>query len=228
MRIRTDAKLPRQSDLRNFHSMGLLLQLLALFLLYVAPLSRKDGLKAVIALNLLLKQRLIVLNRGRQRGPSVSSAHRIWLAFFSMMLSTRRLQQSAVAFRPLTFLLFREFLVRQKYRYRFSSGKQSKRRILTTNSTVRLSSNRPATFNHFWSDLQPDVVSRILLKHLKTKPDLGGPSWLTFIGHSTDSLWSMDFFKAESILLKSFSAWSLWISFQKNHRLRCPTWRCRR
>ena len=48
--------------------MNLLLQLLAQFLQYVALLCKKDGLKAVVAQNLLLKQQLIVLNRGRSRG----------------------------------------------------------------------------------------------------------------------------------------------------------------
>ena len=31
-----------------------------------------------------------------------------------------------------------------------------------------------------------------------------GPSWLTFLGHSKDSLWSVDLFQCESILLKSY------------------------
>ena len=60
--------------------MNLLLQLLAQFLRCVALLCKKDGLKAVLAQNLLLTQQLIILNRGRKRGPSVSPLHRIWLA----------------------------------------------------------------------------------------------------------------------------------------------------
>ena len=32
---------------------------------------------------------------------------------------------------------------------------------------------------------------------------LGSPSWLTFLGDMKDSLWSMDFFRAESITLKT-------------------------
>jgi transposase InsO family protein len=31
----------------------------------------------------------------------------------------------------------------------------------------------------------------------------GGPSWLTVIGHAKDSLWSVDLFRCESILLKT-------------------------
>jgi hypothetical protein len=33
-----------------------------------------------------------------------------------------------------------------------------------------------------------------------------GPSWLSFIGHMTDSLWSVNLFRCESILLRS-----LWV-----------------
>jgi putative transposase len=46
-------------------------------------------------------------------------------------------------------------------------------------------------------------VYRILSKHYKPRPDGNGPSWLTFIGHTIDSLWSLDFFRLESILLNS-------------------------
>ena len=31
-----------------------------------------------------------------------------------------------------------------------------------------------------------------------------GPSWLTFIAHAKDSLWSVDLFRCESILLHSY------------------------
>jgi hypothetical protein len=34
----------------------------------------------------------------------------------------------------------------------------------------------------------------------------GGPglSWLSFIGHTKDSLWSVDLFRCESIVLRSY------------------------
>ncbi|MBT5709219.1 MAG: DDE-type integrase/transposase/recombinase [Verrucomicrobia bacterium] len=176
-------------------------------------------MKAVVAQNLILKQQLIVLNRGRKRAPSISPLHRIWLAFFLMFLSARRLQQTAVAFRPSTFLRFKEFLVRQKYKFLFSSGKRSKpgpkgpsREIIV--AVVEFKQRNPRCgcpriaqqlSITFGIDLQPAVVRRILVKHFKSKSGSDGPSWLTFIGHSKDSLWSMDFFKTESILLKSYS-----------------------
>jgi len=35
-------------------------------------------------------------------------------------------------------------------------------------------------------------------------PGGGGASWLTVIGHAKDSLWSIDLFRCESILLKTY------------------------
>ena len=119
-----------QSNLCKTYEMSLLLQLLAQFLRCVALLCKKDRLKAVVAQNPLLTQQLIVLNRGRQLGPSISPFHRMWLASFSMFLSTRRLRQVAVVFRFSTFLRFKEFLVRQKYKLLFSSEKQFARHSL--------------------------------------------------------------------------------------------------
>ncbi len=44
-----------------------------------------------------------------------------------------------------------------------------------------------------------------------------GPSWLTLLGHSKDSLWSLDLFPTESILLKSH--WVLIVMDQFSRRL---------
>ena len=37
-------------------------------------------------------------------------------------------------------------------------------------------------------------MARLLAKHYRPAPRGGGPSWLFFIGHTTDSLWSVDLF----------------------------------
>ncbi len=47
------------------------------------------------------------------------------------------------------------------------------------------------------------AVGRILRKNRNLLPSGNGPSWLTFIGHLKDSLWSVDLFRCESINLKS-------------------------
>jgi|GEM_PF-1511985 len=56
----------------------------------------------------------------------------------------------------------------------------------------------------FGVDIDKDVVRRVLAKHYRpNNSGSHGPSWLTFIGHTKDSLWSIDLFRCESILLRS-------------------------
>jgi transposase InsO family protein len=56
----------------------------------------------------------------------------------------------------------------------------------------------------FGIEINKDIVRRILIQHYRPLPGGDGPSWLTLIGHATDSLWSVDLFRCESILLRSF------------------------
>lgn len=51
--------------------------------------------------------------------------------------------------------------------------------------------------------LDKDTVRRVLAVHYKPDPGNRGPSWLTTLGHAKDSLWSVDLFRSESIILKS-------------------------
>jgi putative transposase len=55
-------------------------------------------------------------------------------------------------------------------------------------------------------ELDKDTVRRVLATHYTPDPNDQGPSWLTTIGHAKDSLWSVDLFRCEPILLKSRSA----------------------
>ena len=41
--------------------------------------------------------------------------------------------------------------------------------------------------------IDKDVVRRILSAHYQPALDSAGPSWLMFLGHAKDSLWSYDF-----------------------------------
>ena len=56
----------------------------------------------------------------------------------------------------------------------------------------------------FAVEINKDIVRRILIQHYRPVPGGDGPAWLTVIGHAKDSLWSVDFFRCESILLKSY------------------------
>ena len=46
----------------------------------------------------------------------------------------------------------------------------------------------------FGVEIDKDIVRRVLAKHYRPDPGSSGPSWLTFLGHSKDSLWSVEFF----------------------------------
>jgi putative transposase len=60
-------------------------------------------------------------------------------------------------------------------------------------------------------------VYRVLAKHYRPATDGTGPSWLSFIGHTKDSLWSVDLFRCESTVLRSY--WVLVVMDQFTRRL---------
>jgi transposase InsO family protein len=64
--------------------------------------------------------------------------------------------------------------------------------------------------------INKDVVRRILAHHYKPSPS-GTGSWLTFLGHMKDSLWSIDLFRCESAALKSY--WVLVVMDQFTRRI---------
>jgi transposase InsO family protein len=69
----------------------------------------------------------------------------------------------------------------------------------------------------FGLDIDKDVVRRILGIHFRPKASSGGPSWLSFIGHAKDSLWSLDLFRCESAMLRTY--WVLAVMDQFTRRI---------
>jgi putative transposase len=67
----------------------------------------------------------------------------------------------------------------------------------------------------FGTSINKDVVRRILAQYYKPLPTEGGPSWLTFIGHTKDSLWSLDLFRCESVMLRTY-----WVLVVMDHYTR--------
>jgi len=65
--------------------------------------------------------------------------------------------------------------------------------------------------------IDKDVVRRILARHYRPGQDSDGPSWLTFLGHMKDSLWSMDLFRCESATLRTH--WVLVVMDQYSRRI---------
>jgi putative transposase len=209
---------------------------LLLTLLHLAVLTAKlggpGGVRAVIAENLVLKQQLIVLRRGRQRAPNLTLSDRLLCGFGSLFLSPGRIRKLAIAVRPSTLLAFHAALVRRKYRRLFSSrpcpkkpGPKGPSEALIQ-AIVELKSRNPRfgcpriarIISHtFGVDIDKNVVYRVLAKHYRPASGGSGPSWLSFIGHTTDSFWNVDFFRCESIVLRSY--WVLEVMDQFTRRL---------
>ena len=68
----------------------------------------------------------------------------------------------------------------------------------------------------FGIEIDKDIVRRILRVHYRPESN-GGPSWLTFLGHTKDSLWSCDLFRCESATLRTH--WVLILMDQFTRRI---------
>jgi putative transposase len=75
----------------------------------------------------------------------------------------------------------------------------------------------PANCLAFGVDIDKDVARRILAMHFHPEAGSGGPSWLSFIGHAKDSLWSLDLFRCESAILRTY--WVLVVMDQFTRRI---------
>ena len=80
------------------------------FAVVTAKLCGPGGVRAVIAENLVLKQQLIVLRRGRQRAPNLALSDRLMFGLASLFLSPGRIRKVAIGLRPSTLLAFHQAL----------------------------------------------------------------------------------------------------------------------
>jgi transposase InsO family protein len=185
----------------------------------LAKLIRPGGSRTVIAENLLLKQQLIIHSRSRLRAPNLSTQDRTLLGFWSLFLNPKRIVRAAIIIKPSTLLSFHNAPKKRKYRLLYSPcgggkpGPKGPSREVS-DAIVSMKQRNPRygcpriaqQINlTFGLDLDKDTVRRVLAVHFKPDPNNQGPSWLTTIGHAKDSLWSVDLFRCESILLKSHS-----------------------
>jgi len=205
--------------------------LVAVFLRAVSRIAGRGVVKQAIAENLVLRHQLLVLNRSRKRAPQVSPWDRLWLGFLAAILRPRRMIRNAVVFRPATLLRFHKALVRRKYRLLFSGLQKHRpgpkgpdarliyaivefKRRNPRCGCPRIAQQISATFG---IEIDKDLVRRVLAKHYKPKRRDAGPSWLSFLGHSKDCLWSVDLFRTESILLKTH--WVMVVMDQHTRRI---------
>ncbi|MCB1706167.1 MAG: transposase [Halioglobus sp.] len=208
----------------------------AIYLLFhlltiLAKLIRPGGSRTVIAENLLLKQQLIIHSRSRQRAPNLTTQDRTLLGFLSLFLNPRRIVRTAIIIKPSTLLSFHNALKKRKYRLLFSPHGGKKRGpkgpskevidaiVAMKRRNPRYGCPRIAQQINlaFGLELNKDTVRRILASHYKLDPDNCGPSWLTTIGHTKDSLWSVDLFRCESIVMKGH--WVMVVMDQYTRRI---------
>jgi putative transposase len=133
-------------------------------------------------------------------------------------MNPTRLLRSAIVLKPSTLLRLQQVLAKRKYRILFSPkrkrrpGPQGPNQELI-GAVVELKRRNPnwgcpriaqQIMLAFGVEIDKDAVRRILSVHYSPESDSGGPSWLAFLGHTKDSLWSCDLFRCESATLRAY------------------------
>ncbi len=183
----------------------------------VTRLFRPGGARSIAAESLLVKQQLLIVNRSRERAPNLRPSDRLIAGLCASLIRPARLVRTAIILKPTTILSFHRALVKRKYRLLFTPKNRGKPGPKGPSPELIAAivgmKRRNPSFGYqriadqvsliFDIKIDKDVVRRVLAKHYWPAPGSGGPSWLTFLGHSKDSLWSVDLFRCESLILKS-------------------------
>jgi len=208
--------------------------LVVLFIHFIATLARllgPGGARSIVAESLLLKHQLLIVNRSRHRSPNLSASDRILAGLMALVVRPTRLLRSAIVLKPSTLLGLHKALSKQKYRLLFSTNRRRKPgpkgpSAELIRAVVQMKQRNPnwgcpriaqQIALAFHIQIDKDVVRRILAHHRSPGQDSGGPSWLTFLGHMKDSLWSMDLFRCESATLRTH--WVLVVMDQYTRRI---------
>ncbi len=195
-----------------------LLQLIFMLITALLKIKKQGGTKALVAENICLRQQLIILNKNRQRAPNLTHLDRLIFAITTGLINKKRLSRLAILLKPTTLIKIHKAFVTKKYKKLFSNknlkkpGRKGPSQDII-NLVLEFKKRNPRfgylrismqIKNQFGIEINSDIVRRILNKYYKKDPSGGiGPSWLTFLGHTKNSLWSIDFFKVESIVLQT-------------------------
>jgi putative transposase len=235
--IPVHGELPNRAKTHGLPSLGTIAAvrdfpvLLVHLIVTMIKLAKPGGLRTVLAESVLVRHQLLILNRGRKRAPSLRPADRIVAGLCMLVIRRARLFRSAIVLKPSTLLHLHKVLRKQKYRLLFSpkSGRRPGPKGPTKeliDTVVEMKRRNPIwgcpriaeqIALAFGIEIDKDVVRRILSVHYRPKSDSGGPSWLTFIGHTKDSLWSCDLFRCESATLRTH--WVLVVMDQFTRRI---------
>lgn len=197
----------------------------------VARVAGPGGARSVVAESVLVKQQVLILNRSRRRSPNLRPSDRMVAGLCTLLMRPRRLIRSAIVMKPSTLLRFHRALTKRKYRQLFSSGVPKKPGPKGPTQDVMAAVVNMKQRNPTWGcpriaqqialafgiPIDKDVVRRILAVRYQPEPDSCGTSWLTFLGHAKDSLWSIDLFRCESAILRSH--WVLVVMDQCTRRI---------
>jgi hypothetical protein len=180
----------------------------------LAQRAGPGGDKAIIAESVLLKHQQLIARRSLGRTPRLTTSDRFLCGFLTLFMRPGRIRKAAVILKPATLTKFRHTLLSRNYHRLFSSRKNAKPGPKGPSDDLVLVivelKRRNAGFGcpriaqqinkAFGVNIDKDVVRRVLAKHYRPAPYDGGPSWLTFLRHTRDSLRSIALFRRESIL----------------------------
>jgi putative transposase len=189
--------------------------LVMLFVHVIVTLARllgPGGIRSVVAESVLVKQQLLILNRSRQRSPHLHNSDRFIAGLCALFIRPARLVRSAIVVKSSTLLTFHRALSNGKHRLLFSFERRGKPGPKGPSKDFIEAVIQMKQRNSAWGcpriaqqialafdiPIDKDVVRRILARHYRPEKSSGGPSWLTFLGHMKDSLWSIDLFRCES------------------------------
>ena len=207
------------------------LVLLLHLIVTMVRLAKPGGFRRVVAESVLVRHQLLILNRGRKRAPNLRAGDRFIVGLCTLIICRARLLRSAIVLKPSTLLHLHQVLTRRKYRLLFSPkctcrpGTKGPAKELIA-AVAEMKRRNPGwgcpriaqqIAMAFGLEIDKDVVRRILSVHYRPEVNGGGPSWLTFLGHMKDSLWSCDLFRCESAILKTH--WVLVVMDQFSRRI---------
>jgi len=186
----------------------------------LARLAGPGGVRSVVAESVLVKHQLVILNRSRKRAPHLRVSDRIVAGLCALLMRPARLFRSAI-----TFLKTRKYRLLFSPRLRKKPGPKGPSQELVE-AVIEMKQRNPSwgcpriaqqIALAFGLQIDKDVVRRLLASPYRPKPDVCGPSWLTFLGHLKDSLWSIDLFRCESATLRTH--WVLVVMDQFTRRI---------
>ena len=197
---------------------------LALLVIHVLTMATQrggpGGVKAVIAESVLLKHQQLIARRSVGIMLRLTTSDRFPCSFLVLFMHPGRIQEVAVVLKPATLTKFRRVLLSRNYHRLFSSQKNRKLgpkspsddlvRVIVELKQRNTQFGFPRIAQQinkaFGVNINKDVVRSALAKHYHPKPYGGGPSWLTFFRHTSDSLWSIALFQHKSIIQRIHSS----------------------